>query len=357
MQDLISVIIPVYKVESYLHACIESVLSQSYSNLEVILVDDGSPDDCPAICDHYAEKDARVRVIHKSNGGASSARNAGIAAAKGSYISFVDSDDVMVSDGLALLHSAMERTHAKYSAGICKILNSTACKNRISEEIYIEFEREPDKILKYMTQAGSYSPYAKLYRADVIRTHHLRFDESLQCSEDALFVRQYLSYCPNMVLVPHVVYEYNTSNDQSLSKKGYEMYCEYYVEKLKVLKQFCSKLPISEQDKQWFLSYRAVHGLRISTNHYLEHWNSPEERVQLINKSIVLLSPWVDVSGAAIAAMDVRTATWWKNKRELIGDLRVDEYYACVMRESEKKCGKIHIIARMKWKIKEWMDR
>lgn len=93
METLISLVIPVYKVEEYLERCINSVIAQTYQNLEIILVDDGSPDKCPRICDEYAKKDNRIRVIHKNNGGLSDARNAGIDAANGMYIGFVDSDD------------------------------------------------------------------------------------------------------------------------------------------------------------------------------------------------------------------------------------------------------------------------
>ena len=89
----ISVIIPVYKVEKYLDKCVESIVNQTYKNLEIILVDDGSPDNCPAMCDEWAEKDERIRVIHKENGGVSSARNAALEVATGDYIGFVDSDD------------------------------------------------------------------------------------------------------------------------------------------------------------------------------------------------------------------------------------------------------------------------
>lgn len=90
---LISVIVPIYKVEAYLRRGIDSILAQDYPNMEVILVDDGSPDNCGKICDEYAKKDTRIRVIHKTNGGVSSARNAGLDVAKGEYISFIDSDD------------------------------------------------------------------------------------------------------------------------------------------------------------------------------------------------------------------------------------------------------------------------
>ncbi len=93
MKPLISVIVPIYKVEPYLRQCLDSIVNQTYTNLEIILVDDGSPDGCPAICDEYAAKDNRIVVIHKENGGLSDARNAGLDICKGEYISFVDSDD------------------------------------------------------------------------------------------------------------------------------------------------------------------------------------------------------------------------------------------------------------------------
>lgn len=109
MEDLISIIVPVYKVEKYLRESIESILKQSYSNLEIILVDDGSPDGCPAICDEYKERDARVKVIHKENGGLSSARNAGIEVSSGKYIAFVDSDDSIHVDFIRILHELCEQ--------------------------------------------------------------------------------------------------------------------------------------------------------------------------------------------------------------------------------------------------------
>lgn len=95
MSDKISVIVPVYKVEDYLPKCLDSILGQTYENLEIILVDDGSPDNCGAICDGYAAKDSRIRVIHQENGGLSAARNVGIEAATGGYLAFVDSDDYL----------------------------------------------------------------------------------------------------------------------------------------------------------------------------------------------------------------------------------------------------------------------
>ena len=94
----ISVIIPIYKAEKFLDKCIGSVVGQTYENLEIILVDDGSPDNCPAICDSWAEKDSRIKVVHKENGGLSSARNAGLDVVTGEYFGFIDSDDWIEKD-------------------------------------------------------------------------------------------------------------------------------------------------------------------------------------------------------------------------------------------------------------------
>ena len=104
MGEKTSVIVPIYKVEEYLHRCIDSIINQTYTNLEIILVDDGSPDNCPMICDEYAKKDSRIRVIHKKNGGLSDARNAGLEIATGEYIGFVDSDDWIHKDMYHILY-------------------------------------------------------------------------------------------------------------------------------------------------------------------------------------------------------------------------------------------------------------
>lgn len=115
MKELVSVIIPVYKVEAYLERCVDSVLAQTYENLEILLVDDGSPDGCPALCDKYAAADSRVRVIHQENMGLSGARNAGIDQAQGSYLSFIDSDDYVAPDFIESLYEACVSTGSQLS--------------------------------------------------------------------------------------------------------------------------------------------------------------------------------------------------------------------------------------------------
>lgn len=119
LQPLVTVIVPVYKVENYLGRCVRSIINQTYTNLEIYLVDDGSPDRCPSMCDEFAKQDSRVRVIHKKNGGLSSARNAGIDASKGEYIIFVDSDDYIEADFIeAMIICAVS---GKFDIVICGI--------------------------------------------------------------------------------------------------------------------------------------------------------------------------------------------------------------------------------------------
>lgn len=118
MNELISIIVPVYKVEKYIKRCMESILNQTYTNLEIILVDDESPDNCPSICDEYGQKDQRIKVIHQKNAGLSGARNTGIDLAKGAYLAFVDSDDFLAKDFIWTLYKAA--TDTKSEIAICK---------------------------------------------------------------------------------------------------------------------------------------------------------------------------------------------------------------------------------------------
>lgn len=156
MTEKISVIIPVYKVEKYLDNCIKSIVAQTYRNLEIILVDDGSPDNCPAMCDAWAKKDNRIKVIHKENGGLSDARNVGMAAATGDFIGFVDSDDWISPDMYQLLYDRMKIDGSDIVAcGVqmvwedytppriltksgCRVMNSQEAMQAIIEESWLK---------------------------------------------------------------------------------------------------------------------------------------------------------------------------------------------------------------------------
>ena len=165
--DLISIIIPVYKVEKYLENCIESVLKQTYTNLQIILVDDGSPDNCGKICDEYAKKDPRIEVIHKVNGGLSDARNVGIAKAKGKYIGFVDSDDYIKEDMYEILINLIKEYDADVS--ICNLYDVIDGKEYIknNENGIQEYSRL--EILKEVLLDKNIQSYAwnKLYKKEL----------------------------------------------------------------------------------------------------------------------------------------------------------------------------------------------
>lgn len=213
----VSIIVPVYKVEKVLRRCVDSILDQTFSDFELILVDDGSPDDSGVICDEFAKKDSRVIVLHQGNQGASAARNAGLDIAKGKYVAFVDSDDYVERDYLEQLVTAMESHQADLA--MCDISFLDACipvdiikckfpegKNLISQ----------DEILKNVVGscANGYAPlWNKLYKRDIIETHHLRIPEGISIGEDYLFNILYFIHCVAVVYVRRPLYNYFKAPD------------------------------------------------------------------------------------------------------------------------------------------------
>jgi len=150
MEKLLSVIIPIYNVEPYLNRCMESIVNQTYRNLEIIMVDDGSPDNCPNICDEWARKDLRIKVIHKKNGGLSDARNKGMEIATGEYIAFVDSDDFIDLNMYSIMIEALERTSSGIATcGRYAYTNGEKAEKHISdEEIILKPIQAIDELLR-----------------------------------------------------------------------------------------------------------------------------------------------------------------------------------------------------------------
>lgn len=220
--DLVSVIIPVYKVERYLCACVDSVLSSTYTKLEVILVDDGSPDNCPEICDTYAAQDARVRVIHQENQGLCAARNAGLQAATGSYIAFVDSDDTVSPYLYEKLVEAIESENADWAA--CEYtrkidtLPVDACPKECQMHILEGLESVISVLvcapaIRKITWTGSYV-WNKLYRRKLIINPFL-----VGCLnvEDLQFNWDYLQNNSKLVIVSSALYFYRV-NEESITE-------------------------------------------------------------------------------------------------------------------------------------------
>ncbi len=195
MSTLISVIIPVYNTEQYISCCIDSVLSQSFTNFELILVDDGSKDGSGTICDEYAKKDNRIRVFHKGNGGVSSARNLGLDNARGEWIYFVDSDDELLPGGLQTLVDGICDDVDIVGGGYERFGSKGELLEAVDERVTTTLSKEETLLIvsndrpKYYSYLGYM--WMWMFRSSVIRSHHLRFDTSIKIKEDTLFLVQY----------------------------------------------------------------------------------------------------------------------------------------------------------------------
>ena len=169
---LISVIVPVYNVEPYLDRCVQSIVDQTYTNLEIILVDDGSPDNCPALCDAWAEKDSRIKVIHKENGGLSDARNAGMAIAAGEYIAFVDSDDWIEPQMYQCLYEAITTTDSDIaSCGAKRVwLDGRPAQNLCAVNTTCVLEQEPAMKALITSNGLVQTVWNKLYKKHIAKS-------------------------------------------------------------------------------------------------------------------------------------------------------------------------------------------
>ena len=225
--ELISVIVPVYNVEKYLDECVESIVNQTYTNLEIILVDDGSPDRCPEMCDQWAKKDERIRVIHKENGGLSSARNAGLGIATGDYVGFVDSDDFIKKDMYETLLKAFDES---VDIGItsCFMLKYD---NNSSKPFNKRWNIETPRIIKYdvfgqllLTEKVNFTLCSKLFRREIV--DKARFDIGI-VNEDIPYVFR-LSLIvkelkQNMREIPYYGYYYRMREDSICHDKSHPL--------------------------------------------------------------------------------------------------------------------------------------
>ena len=216
---MISVIVPVYKAEKYLHRCVDSILAQSYTNFELLLIDDGSPDNCGAICDEYAAKDSRVRVFHKENGGVSSARNLGLDNARGEWVTFVDSDDWISDEFLTKLK---ECDDADLVIGGC--VSTIGWNELLFDKKYDSSSTFPNFLNKYLTSLYLRTPWSKLFKITIITNNHIRFDEKIRYGEDTIFVYQYLCCCESVVTKSYSGYNYlEETGGWILSSRKYKL--------------------------------------------------------------------------------------------------------------------------------------
>ena len=202
---LLSIIVPVYKVENYLPKCIDSILAQTFTDFELILVEDGSPDDCPALCDAVAEKDARVRVIHQKNGGLSAARNAGLDAARGAWIGFVDSDDYIAPEMYEVLYQAVQSTGADLALCDYAEVDEAGAPCQSMHVSLSEGELTGQELLKRASGLMVQLAWNKLYRRAIFT--QLRYPEG-KLNEDLFLIPEVCLQIQKAVVVPKALYYY-----------------------------------------------------------------------------------------------------------------------------------------------------
>lgn len=230
---LVSIIVPVYEVEAYLSTCIDSLLTQTYQNIEIILVDDESPDRCPQICDNYAMKDSRIQVFHKKNGGAASARNVGLDNASGKYVCFVDSDDVVCKTYVAALVARLEATNADLA--VCGYYELYKYKKEVIECIRSNrILSQKEYLLQFLDDWTCGLIWNKIFKREKIGM--VRFAEGHKI-DDEFFTYQVVMNCDKVVLFDEPLYEYRMrissvmGASEKYEKKIISDKLEYHVER------------------------------------------------------------------------------------------------------------------------------
>lgn len=225
---MISIIVPVYKVENYLRKCVESIQAQTYSDLEIILVDDGSPDKCSQICDDLARTDKRIRVIHKENGGLSSARNVGLDKATGEYVTFVDSDDTINPQMIEYLFDAISANNADISMCGCKTITDDGKQLAIDSfaDGYIYKNKELINSIVLPLKTASWN---KLFKRSVINGN--RFPHGKIHGEDLVFLLDIIDQSTKLVTVQYIGYNYfkrgNSITTSSFNNRAFdEVWCK-----------------------------------------------------------------------------------------------------------------------------------
>ena len=226
---MISVIVPIYNAEKYLHRCIDSILAQTFTDFELLLINDGSIDNSGAICDKYAAKDSRVRVFNKENGGASSARNLGLDNAQGEWITFVDSDDYIFENYLQNYAYKINKNADIICQGMefDKYFSKSFPIKKCGIDYYGDVQNGMMELYK-MPMPGSV--WNKCFKTKIIKEKHLRFDKSITINEDELFVLTYLKHCKYMISSKSIGYFYSVPN----WKEKYKTITNYYFIKKKI---------------------------------------------------------------------------------------------------------------------------
>ena len=267
--ELVSIIIPVYNIEQYIERCLKSVIGQTYRSLEIIIVDDGSTDRTGVIADNYAELDSRIRVIHKKNGGVSSARNVGLKSANGQFVSFVDGDDYVELNMVECLLDVIKKSNADISCGGLELINLNGEKTKRKFTKKVKQLTRDEALLGFFEDSKMkddfWGPYNKLFNTELISG--LQFDEDLRVGEDLLFVFHALSKIDTIVLLDIPVYKY-IKRDHSASTNSFSIKSLDYVSAAgRIYNIATSCTPIVEKVAfRWYYGVVANHAFIICKN-------------------------------------------------------------------------------------------
>lgn len=287
MSDLVSIVIPVYNTEKYLENCIESILNQTHQILEIILVDDGSSDRSPTICDTFAEKDSRIKVIHKENEGLGYTRNCGLKHATGAYVSFLDSDDILDEE----TYEYCIREMKKYQADACFFGRKTFTESgeytvntNIPEKLVYKGKEVIQEFSKHYIgwlQHEQTMPYIKessccaLYRRDIIEKNSLQFPSEREClSEDAFFNMDICRNAGCVIIIPKDFYNYHYNPNSLTTKYDAERFKRilgYYHKLLEYIEKFPEVADARERiDYKFFTLIRGVIKREIEESDWLD---------------------------------------------------------------------------------------
>lgn len=343
--ELISVIIPVYNVEKYLMRCVNSILSQTYHNLEIILVDDGSPDRCPEICEEIKQMDSRVKVIHKENGGLGFARNSGLEAATGEYVTFIDSDDWISQDHIENLYIEAKNNHSDVVIGAHTSVDSNGYQKTYAASLEKKLYFGKDIITAIVLPIIGTEPACpqdiqldtsscmNLYRMAIIRQNNLRFlSEKVAIAEDLYFNIDFFCHAQIISVINEFGYYY-FENADSISRKydpkRFERTIRYYeIIKARIAQYGLEEHAFYRAERSFLLKIRvAIRHIVLSDFSYR---NKLQQIKEILNHRLVkeVLSQYpVDQYIPAMRLL----AKWMRNGNAL------GVYWLVKMRESAKQ--------------------
>lgn len=306
---VVSIIVPVYNSELHLSRCLDSLISQDYSNIEIILINDGSIDNSLAILKEYEDKDERIKVFDQTNSGVSHARNVGLSEAKGEYICFVDSDDYVDTTYVSNFIKGLDKNSDLVFQGLNEIHLDKSVRRVIPKQAFYSYSN----ILNGISDINKHKIFGyvcnKLYKASIIRTNNLKFREDINISEDRIFALKYLQYVQSMQVVAESAYNYelqetgltlkhrpfdeikkaadiNLQEAISLLKQRDSSRFEQDTRKMYIMSAIGFMGVLFQEKSSWIKRYKAVNSFRESYSEWLSNYTPITRHQKIIIKSL-----------------------------------------------------------------------